>query len=113
MKDGIYEMLPREQMAPAVRKYWDFMERKPGAAIYQKEFGFYSLEKWQREEGLEPNADLGRLFGFDEPALVTLCGMDGCEAPFLPPLPPVHSQTSALTDWSSVSVPLPVRVSKR
>ncbi len=84
MNDGIHGMLPREQMAPSVRKYWDFMNMKPGAPIYQKEFGFYCMEKWQREEGLSPDEDLGRLFGWDGPAVATLGGIGGCEAAFEP-----------------------------
>ena len=84
MKDGIHGMLPREQMAPAVQKYWDYMNIKPNAPIYQKEFGYYSLEKWQREEGLSPDENLSRLFGFDDPAVATLHGLGGCEAAFEP-----------------------------
>ncbi|MBQ2955911.1 MAG: hypothetical protein IJE08_05560 [Clostridia bacterium] len=84
MNDGIHGMLPREQMAPSVQKYWDFMNRKPGAPIYQREFGYYCLEKWQREEGLSPDANLSELFGFDAPAVATLGGLGGCEAPFEP-----------------------------
>ena len=84
MCDGIHGMLPREQMAPAVRKYWDYMNIKPGAPLYQQEFGYYSLEKWQREEGLSPDEDLAKLFGFDGPASVTLGGLGGCEAAFEP-----------------------------
>lgn len=84
MCDGIHGMLPREQMAPAVQKYWDYMNIKPGAPLYQQEFGYYSLEKWQREEGLSPDEDLAKLFGFDDPASVTLGGLGGCEAAFEP-----------------------------
>ena len=53
MNDGIHGMLPREHMAPCVRKYWDYMNMVPDAPIYQREFGYYCLEKWQREEGLD------------------------------------------------------------
>ena len=84
MNDGIHGMLPREKMSESVRKYWDFMNIRPGAPIYQREFGFYCLEKWQREEGLSPNEDLGKLFGYDGPAVATLMGLGGCEAPFEP-----------------------------
>ena len=84
MNDGIHGMLPREQMAPCVRKYWDFMNMKPGAPLFQQEFGYYSLEKWQREDGLDPNADLAELFGFDPPAVIMLRGLGGCEAAFEP-----------------------------
>ena len=77
-------MLPREKMAPSVQKYWDYMNVKPDAPIYQREFGYYCLDKWRREEGLSPDEDLSKLFGFDAPALVTLGGLGGCEAPFEP-----------------------------
>ena len=84
MNDGIHGMLPREQMSYAVRKYWDFVAIKPGAPIYQKDFGYYCLDKWRREEGLAPEADLAELFGFDLPAVATLRGLGGCEAAFEP-----------------------------
>ena len=84
MNDGIHGMLPREQMAESVRKYWDFMNMVPDAPIYQKEFGYYCLEKWRREEGLAEDANLSELFGFDGPAVATLGGLGGCEAPFVP-----------------------------
>lgn len=84
LQDGIHRMLPRDQMRPSVRKYWDFITCKPGAPIYQTEFGFYSLEKWQREEGLNPNEDLGKLFGYDDSAMLMLSGLGGCEAAFEP-----------------------------
>jgi hypothetical protein len=84
MNDGIMGMLPREKMSRPVQKYWDFMNMKPGAPLYLKEFGYYSLEKWQREEGLDLNADLNKLFGFDPPAQVMLRGLGGCEAEFIP-----------------------------
>lgn len=84
MNDGIFGMLPREKMSRSVQKYWDFMNVKPGAPLFQQEFGYYCLEKWQREEGLDPDADLAELFGFDQPAVVMLRGLGGCEAAFEP-----------------------------
>lgn len=84
MQDGIHGMLPREQMSHAVRKYWDYLNRKPGAPFYQQEFGFYCLDKWRRDEGLSEDADLSALFGFDEPAVTMLSGLGGCEAAFEP-----------------------------
>ncbi len=58
-KDGIHGMLPRERMCEGAKKYWDFYNMVPGAGFYQKEFGYYSLEKWQREEGLDPSRPIG------------------------------------------------------
>lgn len=84
MNDGIYGMLPREKMCKGAQKYWDFYNMKPGAGFFQREFGFYSLEKWQREEGLDPQADLGELFGFDPQGRVDVGGLGWCEAGFCP-----------------------------
>lgn len=84
VNDGIHEMLPREKMCPGARKYWDFYNMTPDAPFYQTEFGYYSLEKWRREEGLAEDADLNELFGFDPQGRVELNGLGGCEAAFLP-----------------------------
>ena len=84
MNDGILGMLPREQMCEGAKKYWDFYNMVPGAGYFQKEFGFYSLEKWQREEGLDPNADLDALFGYDPQGRVNLGALGWCEAGFCP-----------------------------
>jgi len=84
VNDGIHGMLPREQMCPGARKYWDFHNMVPGAGFYQTEFGYYSLEKWRREEGLAENADLNELFGFDPQGRVEINGLGGCEAAFMP-----------------------------
>ena len=84
MESGIHNMLPREKMAPHVQKFWDFINRKPGAPFFQQEFGYYCMEKWQREDGLPTDVDLGALFGFDEPALAMINGLGGCEAALEP-----------------------------
>ena len=39
MNDGILGMLPREKMSRSVQKYWDFMKVKPGAPLFQQEYG--------------------------------------------------------------------------
>lgn len=82
--DGIYGMLPREQMCVGAKKYWDFYNMKPGAGFYQREFGYYCLDKWRREEGLDPNADLSALFGYDPKGRVDVNGLGSCEASFEP-----------------------------
>ena len=84
MQDGIHGMLPREQMCEGAKKYCDFYNMVPGAGFYQREFGYYSLEKWQREEGLDKDADLDKLFGFDPQGRVDLYGLGWCEAGFAP-----------------------------
>jgi len=76
---------------PSRKKLWDFYELTPGAAIYQKEFGFYVLDRWIQEGHLRPydqevdyNAYLRRMFGYDEPASFDLRGLGWCEAEFKP-----------------------------
>ena len=84
MHDGVHEMLTRDEMCPGAKKYWDFYNMVPGAGFYQKEFGYYSLEKWKREEGLAEDADLKELFGFDPQGRVEVGGLGWCEAGFMP-----------------------------
>ena len=84
MNDGIHGMLPREKMCEGAGKYRDFYDMKPGAGFYQREFGWYSLDKWRREEGLAPAADLNELFGFDPQGSVDVGGLGWCEAGFEP-----------------------------
>ena len=84
MQDGIHAMLPRDLMSPSVRKYWDFVNLKPDAPVYQTEFGYYSIEKWMREEGLKDEKELHDLCSFDAPGACTLGGLGSCEAEFFP-----------------------------
>ncbi len=82
-RDGIHAMVPRAQMPEHVRKLRDTYAITPGAPFYRKEFGFFTLERWQAE-GLSPEADLAREFGFDPPALHHLNQLGWCEAEFEP-----------------------------
>ncbi len=84
MNDGIHGMLPREKMCEGAKKYWDFYNMVPGAGFYQREFGYFTLDKWRREEGLAENADLNKLFGFDPQGSVGVGGLGWCEAGFSP-----------------------------
>ncbi len=83
MNDGIHGMLPREQMCKGAQKYWDFYNMIPGAGFYQKEFGYYCLDRWY-SEGLPRNASLAEFFGYDPDGCVDLFGLGGCEAAFVP-----------------------------
>ena len=84
MNDGIHGMLPREQMCAGAKKYWDFYNMVPDAPFYQKEFGYYSLERWQEQDGLAKDADLDEVFGYDPQGYVDLFGLGWCEAGFQP-----------------------------
>ncbi|MFC1452840.1 uroporphyrinogen decarboxylase family protein [Verrucomicrobiota bacterium] len=83
LADGVHAMVPRETMAPGARKLRDVYERKPGAPFYQKEFGFYCLERW-KEQGMPADAEPAELFGYDQPAIVSLGQLGWCEAAFDP-----------------------------
>lgn len=83
--------IPYDQMTPSVKKMHDFYAMRPGAPIYQKEFGFFSLERWIREGYLKAREDvpdydayLRDVFEFDEPALIHLGGLGWSWAGFYP-----------------------------
>lgn len=73
----------REAMTPAARKMRDFYDQKPGAPLYQREFGYYCLDRWY-QEGLPKDADLDEFFGYDKGGLFALEGLGWCEAAFEP-----------------------------
>jgi uroporphyrinogen decarboxylase len=81
--DGICRMAPRERMSPGARKMRDAYERKPGAPLYQREFGYYCLERW-KEQGMPADVPLEKLFGYDPPGKAALGGAGWCEPEFYP-----------------------------
>ncbi len=82
--DGIHSMQLRENMTPGAKKMRDFYSLKPNAGIYQKEFGFYSLDRWKAEGHIKEGDNLDELFGFDAPGKHSLGGLGWCEASFYP-----------------------------
>ena len=64
--DGIHGLLPEEMMSKSARKLRDAYAIKPGAPIFQKEFGFYCLDAW-KTQGLPEDVNLQEFFGYDEP----------------------------------------------
>jgi len=75
----------------AIKKLKDFYAITPDAPIYQKEFGFYSLERWIKEGYLKEqsavadyDAYLREVFHYDEPASHDIFGLGWCEAAFEP-----------------------------
>ncbi len=86
-QDGVHAMVPYEEMTPGARKMRDFYNMKPDAGIYQKEFGFYSMDRWKEEGYLDQNVtqeELDRLFGFDPQGKYFLGDLGWCEAGFCP-----------------------------
>jgi uroporphyrinogen decarboxylase len=82
--DGVHGMAPRDRMAPGARKLRDAYACKPDAGFYQREFGYYCLERWKKEEGMPADVPLGKLFGFDPEGKHSLGGLGWCEAGFSP-----------------------------
>ncbi|MBD3173853.1 MAG: hypothetical protein GF320_01630 [Armatimonadia bacterium] len=81
--DGVHAMVPRDQMSEGARKLRDTYAITPGAPLVQREFGFYSLERW-RSEGLPADEPLHELFHYDPPGSHGLGQLGWCEAAFVP-----------------------------
>ena len=82
-QDGIHSLLPREMMTGGAKKMRDTYAITPGAPLFKKEFGYYSLERW-KEEGMPRDSNWQKLFDFDDPGLHALRDLGWCEAAFAP-----------------------------
>lgn len=85
MNDGIHSPVKAEDMSPGAKKIRDFYACKPDAGIYQKEFGFYTLDLWREQGYIREDEDLQALFGYDPKGVHSLGGLGWCEASFHPP----------------------------
>lgn len=83
LNDGINGMVPEDRMIAAARKLRDVYSMKPDAPFYQREFGYYSIDRW-KEQGMPPDASYAELFQFDPPGSYHLQGVGWCEAGFVP-----------------------------
>jgi len=82
-QDGIHGLVPRDKMRRGIRKLRDVYDRVPNAPMYHAEFGFYCLERWEKE-GLPEDVDKQKYFHYDENAKFALTGLGWCEAAFEP-----------------------------
>ena len=82
--DGIHGPVPKDRMAEGAKKLRAVYEMVPEAPLYQREFGYYCLEKWKSEEGMPDDVPLAELFGYDEPGAHRLHGLGWCDAGFVP-----------------------------
>ncbi|MCM8816363.1 MAG: hypothetical protein NC913_02490, partial [Candidatus Omnitrophica bacterium] len=71
-------------MNKSARKLRAIYERKPCVPFFQREFGFFSLDRWKKEGHISDNTDLNELFGFDPPGNYNLAQLGWTLAPFEP-----------------------------
>lgn len=86
-QDGVHAMAPREQMSLGARKMRDTFAITPGAPFFQREFGFFCIDRWVEEGHLpkdNPHGKLCELAGFDPWGESALHGLGWCEAGFEP-----------------------------
>ena len=81
--DGVYAMIPREQMAAPARRLRDTYAITPGLPFVKREFGYYCLDRWY-EQGLPRDANLAQEFDYDPPGNFGLGQIGWCEAAFDP-----------------------------
>jgi uroporphyrinogen-III decarboxylase len=84
--NGVDAMVEREKMDPSARKLRDTYARVPGAPLFRREFGFYSLDAW-KEQGMPdlPVQELWKDVFLCEPAGNLGLGQLGwCEGGFSP-----------------------------
>jgi hypothetical protein len=89
---GISKPVPYEKMSESARILRDTYAIKPGARIYQKEFGYYCLEAWIERGEVDEKTVMDpvkrkEIFGYDDDAQFFLPVIGGCEAPFDPYYP--------------------------
>ena len=69
----------------ALKKTQDFYAQKKNAKILQREFGYYSLDRWINEGHIKNQEELTQLWGQDDMCIVPLWGLGWCEAALIPP----------------------------
>lgn len=70
-------------MTESARKLRDTYAVVPGAPLFRREFGFFSLERW-KEQGMPQDVPHAELFDYDPPGSHSLGQLGWCEAAFVP-----------------------------
>ena len=92
MCDGIYSMVPEEQMAPEARLRRQIYAITPNADFLRTEFGYYSLEKWEADGKIPAGLDQWAPYGewqqknmyLQLDGNIYIYGAGGCSAEFYP-----------------------------
>jgi len=82
--DGIRGPAPRELMDDQTRILRDTYAITPEAPIYQKEFGFFTHERWEKEGNPHTYAELADAAKLNDGGFFILGGLGWCEAGFVP-----------------------------
>jgi len=82
-EDGVHAPVPRERMPEHVRKLRDTYAITPDAPLVQREFWFYSMTQFHAQ-GLDPESDTAKVFGYDPPGSFDIKQLGWCEASFHP-----------------------------
>ena len=82
-EDGVHAMVPREKMPAHVQKLRDAYAITPDAPLVQREFWFYSMDQFYAQ-GLNREADVAEVFGYDPPGSYDVKHLGWCEAEFHP-----------------------------
>ncbi len=77
--DGVKSLVPRDMMTRAAQKLRDTYARVPGAPLFKREFGYFGLERWQKE-GMPQGVPLADIFDYDPPGNHGLGKLGWCEA---------------------------------
>ena len=72
-------------MTASAQKLRDTYAIVPGAPLFRREFGFFSLERW-KEQGMPQDVPHAELFDYDPPGVHGLWQLGWCEAAFAPRL---------------------------
>ena len=67
-----------------IAKCRDFYLQKPDAPLVMREFGWYTLDRWEKEGHIRHGEDMRALFGLDEPGNFSVQELGWCEAAFDP-----------------------------
>jgi hypothetical protein len=70
-------------MTDSARKLRDTYAITPGAPLFRREFGYFSLEAWL-QQGFPADADFDQFFHYDPPGIHYLGQLGWCEAAFEP-----------------------------
>ena len=81
--DGIHAMVERDRMIEPARMLRDVYAITPGQRLIRREFGFYSLEAWEKQ-GMPTDVPRHELFDYDPGGGFSLGGLGWCEAAFCP-----------------------------